>query len=314
MKILVAVDPSQHSREAIQFVKSVDWPKQSIIYLIHVIELKHAPPILPSGGPSSWDRVIAEARGKLLTEAKIFLEQTKKDILQEQSYTIHTFVVEGLPGAELLQAVENYQIDFIILGTRGLSNVKRFFLGSTSEWVMRDAPCSVLLVRGKLSQSLTGKRPAKVLLATDGSSGAWDMVHMLSLLKCRTSPKVTVAHVVGRPTYLEGWYFGKGKAELKKLADQLLEKEEKDGVNHLEEISQRIKAFNKNVNTLLTKGDPADEIITTAERIKAKLIVVGSKETSQGHPIPLGGVVKKIYRHAPCSVLLFRNGRPKQEI
>lgn len=51
MKILVAVDPSPHAREAIRFVMSVDWPKKSEIYLIHVIELKNALPLIPLDGP-----------------------------------------------------------------------------------------------------------------------------------------------------------------------------------------------------------------------------------------------------------------------
>jgi len=313
MKILVAVDPSQHSREAIRFVKSVEWPKKSEIYLMHVIEMKHAPSLMPSGGPSSWDRVISQVRGQLVTEAKHFLEQTKKEILEQSSVTINTFVVEGLPGGEILHAVEEHQIDLIILGTRGLSNVKRFLLGSTSDWVLRDATCSVLLVRGKLSLAATGKIAAKILLATDGTPSALQMVHLLSLLKWKTPPKVTVAHAVGRPAYLEGWYWGKGQAEFRQLAEQLLEKAEKDGASHLEEISQRVKGLNLKVDTVLAKGDPAEEIIKLAERVKAKLLLVGTKGFKGGKPIPLGGVVRKISRYAPCSVLVTRSGRPEKE-
>ena len=313
MKILVAVDPSQHAQEAIRFVASVAWPKASVIYLIHVIEMKHASPLIPSDGPSSWDRVISQARGKMVTEARRFLEDTKKKMFEQSSFHIQPLIVEGLPGAEILQAVQDNQIDLVILGTRGLSNVKRFLLGSTSDWVMRDAPCSVLLVRKNLSKVTMGKNAAKILLATDGSAEAFHMVHMLGLLKCKTPPKVTVTQVVGRPAYLEGWYWGKGKAEFMQLAEQLLEKAEKDGAGHLEEISQQVKGLGLKVDTVLSKGDPADEVIKTAERVKAKLIIVGSKGLKGGKPIPLGGVVRKISRYAPCSVLVTRPGRPGKE-
>ena len=313
MKILVAVDPSEHAEEAIRFVKSVDWPKASELYLIHVIEMKHASPLIPSGGPSSWDRVISEARGKLFTEAKGLLEHTKKEILEERVLTIKSLVMEGLPGAEILQAVEDYQIDLVILGTRGLSNVKRFLLGSTSDWVMREAPCSVLLVREKLSKVTMGKSAAKILLATDGSAVALSTVDMLGLLICKTPPKVTVAHVVGRPAYLEGWYWGKGKAAFKQLAEQVSENAQKEGASHLEEMSQRVKGLGMEVDTVLTKGDPAEEIVKIAERSKAKLIMVGSKGFIGGRPVPLGGVVRKIARYAPCSVLLTRPGRSEKK-
>ncbi len=306
MKILVAVDPSQHAREAIRFVKSVEWPKKSEIYLIHVIEMKNTSIPIPSGGPSSWERVISQARGKFVTEARLFLERTKKEILDQGSYIIKLLLVEGLPGEEILQAVKGYQIDLVILGTRGLSNVKRFLLGSTSDSVMREASCSVLLVRGKLSQVTMGKGAARILLTTDGSSGALNTVRMLGLLTFKTPPRVTVTHVVGRPAYLEGWYWGKGKAEFMRLVEQLLEKAQKDGASHLEDISQMVKGLNVKVDTLLSKGDPADEILKTAERLKAKLIIVEAKGFNGTKPILLGGVARKISRYAPCSVLVAR--------
>src|SRR5680860_1017666 len=211
--------------------------------------MKHASPLIPSDGPSSWDQVISKARGKLFTEAKGFLEHTKKEILEERPVTIKSLVMEGLPGAEILQAVKDYQIDLVIIGTRGLSNVKRFLLGSTSDWVMREAPCSVLLVRKKLSKVTRGKSAVKILLATDGSSVALSTVDMLGLLTCKTPPTVTVTHVVGRPAYLEGWYWGKGKAAFKQLAEQLLEKAHKEGASHLEEMSQRVKDLGMEVDT-----------------------------------------------------------------
>jgi nucleotide-binding universal stress UspA family protein len=313
MKILVAVDPSEHALEAIRFVKSVDWPKESELYFIHVIEMKHASSLIPSDGPSSWDRVISEARGKLVAEAKGFLERTKKEIVAERPLAISSLVMEGLPGAEILQAVKDYQIDLVILGTRGLSNVKRFLLGSTSDWVMREAPCSVLLVRDKLSQVTMGEKSAKIILATDGSSNALSTVQMLGLLTCKTPPKVTVTHVVGRPTYLEGWHWGTVKGALTPLAEQLLEKAQAEGANHLEEISQRVKALGMKVDTMLPKGDPAEEIVKIAERSKANLIMVGSKGFMGGTLVPLGGVVRKIARYAPCSVLLTRPGKFEKE-
>ena len=275
--------------------------------------MKHASTLIPSDGPSSWDRVISQARGKMVTEARLFLEQTKQEILKESSHIVKTVVLEGLPGAEILQAVEDYRIDLVILGTRGLSNVKRFLLGSTSDWVMREAPCSVLLVREKLSKVTMGKTAAKILLATDGSSVALSTVDMLGLLTCKTPPKVTVTHVVGRPAYLEGWYWGKGKAAFTQLAEQLQTKAQKDGASYLEEMSQRVKDLGMQVDTVLTKGDPAEEIVKIAERSKAKLIMVGSKGFIGGKLVPLGGVVRKIARYAPCSVLLTRPGRSEKE-
>ncbi len=246
--------------------------------------------------------------------AKRFLEHMKKDIFEQRPLTIKSLVMEGFPGAEIIRAVKDNQVDLVILGTRGLSNVKRFLFGSTSDWVMREVPCSLLLVREKLSKVTMGKTPAKILLATDGSASALSTVHMLGLLTCKIPPKVTVTHVVGRPAYLEGdRYWRKGKTEFRPLAEQLTKKFKKNGANHLEDISQRVKELNMKVDTVLTQGDPAEEIIKTAERLKAKLLLVGSKGFIESQPAPSGETVRKIARYAPCSVLLLRPGRLEKE-
>lgn len=313
MKILIAVDPSPHSQEAVQFVKSVEWPEQAQIYLMHVIDMKQAPPLLPSSGPADWDRVISQARGELFTNAKQFLEHTQQSIRGPRVFPVHTLVAEGFPGEEILKAVEEHRIDVVILGTRGLSDVKRFLLGSTSDYIMREASCSVLLVRKKLSRLTLGKTASNILLATDGSSGALSTVQMLSQLTYRTPPKVTVIHVVGKPAFLDGWFWGKGKTEFRELGEQLQAQAEEHGIRHLEDISHRIRELNLAVETKLAKGHPADEIITAAERVKAKLVIVGLRSVQEGQPMPQGEVVKKVSRYAPCSVLVVRHGKSQED-
>lgn len=313
MKILVAVDPSWHTRHAIRFVKSVAWQKKSEIFLLHVVEIKDAPSLKPSGGPDSWERVISRARGQLMTEARLFLEQTQQEILQQSSFQIKSLVVEGFPGEKILQAAKDYRVNLVILGTRSLSNVQRFFLGSTSDCVLRNAQCSVLLVREKLSRGKMGKIAINILLANDGSADGLGSIQMIDLLGFKVAPKVTVTHVVCKPVYLEGWYWGREKAEFKQLAEQLLKKARKDGASHLEKISQRFKEIKMDVNTVLAKGDPADEILKTAERVNAKLIIVGSKRTKGGKPISSGEIVRKICHYAPCSVLVTRPESRKKE-
>jgi nucleotide-binding universal stress UspA family protein len=309
MNILVATDPSAHSREAIQFVKSVQWPEKSEIYLFHVVEMKASPPMPLSDVPSSWDRVIAQVRGKMVDEANLFLEQTKTEICAHNPCPVHTRVIEGIPGGEILKAVKDYHIDLVIMGTRGLSKIKRFLLGSTSDWVVREASCSVLLVREKLSRSMTGKTSPKVLLATDGSHEAFRLVDVLSTLGVRVRPKVMVSHVVRKPGFLEGWHWGTGKDEFKQLAGQLQEKAEREGADHLKEIGRHVKSRHMKVETILTHGDPADEILKTAEVLKTALILIGAQGSGESESVPLGGVARKIARYAPCSVLVVRHAR-----
>lgn len=56
-------------------------------------------------------------------------------------------VAEGRPAEEVLATARERAIDLVVMGSRNSSSLKRLLLGSTSEQVLREAPCSVLIVR-----------------------------------------------------------------------------------------------------------------------------------------------------------------------
>jgi nucleotide-binding universal stress UspA family protein len=37
--------------------------------------------------------------------------------------------------------------DLVVIGSRGQTGIKRFLLGSTAERIVRESPCSVLVVK-----------------------------------------------------------------------------------------------------------------------------------------------------------------------
>jgi nucleotide-binding universal stress UspA family protein len=56
-------------------------------------------------------------------------------------------VAEGRPAEAILGQIRERAIDLAVLGSRSSGSLKRLLLGSTSEQVLREAPCSVLIVR-----------------------------------------------------------------------------------------------------------------------------------------------------------------------
>jgi nucleotide-binding universal stress UspA family protein len=53
-------------------------------------------------------------------------------------------------------------------------------------------------------------------------------------------------------------------------------------------------------------GDPADAILSVAEKREADLIVVGNKGMTGARRFLLGSVPNKVSHHAPCSVIIVR--------
>ena len=54
-------------------------------------------------------------------------------------------IVEGDPGRALVDLAGEVAATVIVLGTRGHGGLRRAMLGSVSDHVVRNAPCSVLI-------------------------------------------------------------------------------------------------------------------------------------------------------------------------
>ena len=64
--------------------------------------------------------------------------------------TPKTTLLAGQPHEELTKYAVVHDIDLIVLGVRGYSLVETLFVGSTTDRVVRQAPCPVLSVRAKI--------------------------------------------------------------------------------------------------------------------------------------------------------------------
>jgi nucleotide-binding universal stress UspA family protein len=61
---------------------------------------------------------------------------------------MHEKVLTGGPYVEIVRLAQQIHADVIVIGAHGTSGQKPLLMGSVSEKVVRQAPCSVLTVRG----------------------------------------------------------------------------------------------------------------------------------------------------------------------
>ena len=64
-------------------------------------------------------------------------------------------LLEGDPAGEIVRYGRDVGIDLIVMGTHGRTGVERLVLGSVAEKVLRDASCSVLVVKLPRGQPVT---------------------------------------------------------------------------------------------------------------------------------------------------------------
>jgi nucleotide-binding universal stress UspA family protein len=56
-------------------------------------------------------------------------------------------ILEGVAGPALCKLARDAEAAAIVVGSRGRGGIKRAFLGSVSDYVVRNAPCSVVVTR-----------------------------------------------------------------------------------------------------------------------------------------------------------------------
>ena len=60
---------------------------------------------------------------------------------------VHHILLEGDPAREIVRYSRDAVMDLIVMGTHGRTGLERLLLGSVAERVMKEAPCSVLVVK-----------------------------------------------------------------------------------------------------------------------------------------------------------------------
>ena len=98
-----------------------------------------------------------------------------------------------------------------------------------------------------------------------------------------------------------------------KVKEMITEELTERGNEILNKMEQKFQSPNFemiNFHKLLLKGDPAEEIIETAEKEGVDLIILGSGKTRIDKRL-LGSVSEKVIHSAPCTVLLVRTAAKK---
>lgn len=149
MKILLAIDESECSQTATRAVIA-QFPREHAEVL--VLNADEWPNRLPTSlafaeGPVAASDILDE-RDERRRQGEELVSRAAQQ-LQAAGFKAITAVREGDARHAILDAAAEWAADVIVVGSHGRRGMDRFLLGSVSENIVRHAPCSVEIVRGK---------------------------------------------------------------------------------------------------------------------------------------------------------------------
>ena len=146
MKILLAVDGSAASNEAIAEIIRRPWPEQTEVRVITIFETPVVISIEPwAASPMYFD----DLEKAVSSAANVVVEDslTKLKAALSGKLKITGEVLQGSPKEVIVERAEEWGADLIVMGSRGLGAWNRLLLGSVSNAVAHHAKCSVEIVR-----------------------------------------------------------------------------------------------------------------------------------------------------------------------
>jgi len=164
-RILVAIDGSIYSHKAMDYMAPLcekdarqrcSWlPEDIDLTLMHVLP-PPIPPDLPARAWAVGPEVIYPAPAPPIDTEKIEKEEENqgKNILEQAASLFKSAEIKskssmprGDAATEILDYAKEKQIDLIVCGSRGLSEITGWLLGSVSRKLVHYAGCSVLIVK-----------------------------------------------------------------------------------------------------------------------------------------------------------------------
>ncbi len=148
MKIIIAVDESPESHDAIEFARK-SLPADADVIVVNVAQYAVAGAGTMGAftmGPYGDAMITAETHERLSAEAETLAARTVRAASDELDGA-EARVEHGDVGPTICAVATDEAADLVVLGTHDRGVFGRLWFGSVSDHVMHNAPCPVLVVR-----------------------------------------------------------------------------------------------------------------------------------------------------------------------
>ena len=290
MRVLIPTDGSPDAQTAVQTALRLLGSEDRHIDLFCV-----APAFPHSGGRRGYEKRILAETNEILAKARA--------LIGNEAALVQTITAIGSPAFQIVDRAGDY--DLTVIGPKGVGAGQNVALGPVASRVVEHALAPILIARELRSES-----GLRVLIAADGSGASLDAVGTLARLFDLRGSEITVMHVSETPWIhlgLDQEWDNYPDEEKDRTEAGVLEKEmTREAAVIVEELRKKLRPSGASVETAIDEGNPADALLSEAERGQYDLLVVGASGTRDLKHSMLGSVSAKLAWNAPCSVLIVR--------
>jgi nucleotide-binding universal stress UspA family protein len=293
-RILCPVDFSPYSRRALAHAEVLARWYEAELTVMHAFG-----PLLPGlfglEAPLSEETLASFDHAAVERELKAFAGAP-----QDAKHLPQFVVRAGAPAATIVHYAAEAGTDLVVLGTHGHTGFERFMLGSVTEKVVRKAPCPVLTVPKRAGEQPESPLFSRIVCGVDFSEVSDRAVrHALSLAQ-EARGHVTLLHVLD---WLPDAHFAKYPqfdldhfrrsqlSEARLRLDRLVPEEARNWCQP---------------ETRVACGKPYQQILATAQKEEADLIVLGVHGHGALDRMLFGSSTEHVVRQATCPVLTIR--------
>lgn len=300
MRILIPVDGSTCSRAAVRFIgaRSKFMGEKPDVTLLNVQQ--NIPGTVIEHFSLEAVRSVYEAEGKAIVE---------KLAPEIEAYGLEPHVAVRIDdcGPAVAKIAVDDNIDLITMGSRGLSPVKSFFLGSVSRSVLEHTTTPVLLVREK---ELPERENLRLLLAVDGSDYGESAAAFIADHPGLFGPNPTIDVIFVAPDYAK-----MALAEIDSVTPaptlKFFEKENQLAwENAVTPVLATLRDAGFDAKAVKRTGDAAEAIAAYAGE-NADLIVMGSHGWGKFKSAVLGSTAAKVGAATELPILIIRSDNDK---
>jgi nucleotide-binding universal stress UspA family protein len=275
-RILCPTDFSDMAAFALQYAKVVAEGFQARLIVLYA-ETFEPPPYFTSDQQRNLLKSLARSHKAAERHLSRYVDSQVGEALQAE-----TLVVEGPPFRAILKAVQDRQVDWIVMGTQGQGGWKQLVMGSVTARVLAETDCPVLAVRYKKGAAEPYRVSIqRVLCPVNYTDIALKALHQAVAVVERFSAQLLIVHVLESP----------GEETEERAMDRLCSWIPED-------IRSRCQ-----MEEMIRKGNAAEQVLEAAASSDCDMMVVGAQHKRFWDTTVIGTTTMNVIGHAPCPVL-----------